>query len=248
MIAENNASYVPKYVQIQNYILQKIEEGAYSAGDRIPSEAELSRQFDVSRITVNTAIKELSSSGIVERIQGKGTFVREVRQRGENQSMAFSGGIKIPSQQDLSNKPHRLVEHGIIQAGLVLCRKLGLEEGAYVYKILRSVSAKDHLDELDYSYIPLSVCSNHTFDQDGLEKMFLHDYICKYFTPSPSHLKIFIHAAWTEDMDISPFHKDRQDEQLFTWDTFVYGEQGILGLTTTVCVSQTNRLFMNLEL
>ena len=200
MIAENNASYVPKYVQIQNYILQKIEEGAYSAGDRIPSEAELSRQFDVSRITVNTAIKELSSSGIVERIQGKGTFVREVRQRGENQSMAFSGGIKIPSQQDLSNKPHRLVEHGIIQAGLVLCRKLGLEEGAYVYKILRSVSAKDHLDELDYSYIPLSVCSNHTFDQDALEKMFFlksfvtfYVVISKYVIILKLNIVIFFH-------------------------------------------------------
>ncbi len=36
----------------------KIESGEYTAGDKIPSEIELARQFDVSRLTVNTAVKE----------------------------------------------------------------------------------------------------------------------------------------------------------------------------------------------
>ena len=72
MITEENNSYVPKYVQIQNYILQKIKDGVLSEGDRIPSEAELSKQFDVSRITVSTAIKELANARVVERIRGKG--------------------------------------------------------------------------------------------------------------------------------------------------------------------------------
>ena len=70
-MADENYSYAPKYVQIQNYILQKIESGEYTAGDKIPSETELARQFDVSRLTVNTAVKELANSGIVERVQGK---------------------------------------------------------------------------------------------------------------------------------------------------------------------------------
>jgi DNA-binding transcriptional MocR family regulator len=67
-MADENYSYAPKYVQIQNYILQKIESGEYTAGDKIPSEIELARQFDVSRLTVNTAVKELANSGIVERV------------------------------------------------------------------------------------------------------------------------------------------------------------------------------------
>ena len=40
-MADENYSYAPKYVQIQNYILQKIESGEYAAGDKIPSEIEL---------------------------------------------------------------------------------------------------------------------------------------------------------------------------------------------------------------
>ena len=35
-MADENYSYAPKYVQIQNYILQKIESGEYTAGDKIP--------------------------------------------------------------------------------------------------------------------------------------------------------------------------------------------------------------------
>ena len=34
-MADENYSYAPKYVQIQNYILQKIESGEYTAGDKI---------------------------------------------------------------------------------------------------------------------------------------------------------------------------------------------------------------------
>lgn len=94
-MADENYSYAPKYVQIQNYILQKIESGEYAAGDKIPSEIELARQFDVSRLTVNTAVKELANSGIVERVQGKGTFVRFVPGQSFSSPMAFSGGIKI---------------------------------------------------------------------------------------------------------------------------------------------------------
>ncbi len=128
MITESHNSYMPKYVQIQNYVLQKIQEGVFSEGDKIPSEAELSRQFAVSRITVNTAIKDLASRGVVERIQGKGTFICAVAQDRKQKSMAFAGGIKLPSYEMSVQKPHKLVKHGVIQAGPLLCRKLGLED------------------------------------------------------------------------------------------------------------------------
>ena len=96
-MADENYSYAPKYVQIQNYILQKIESGEYAAGDKIPSETELARRFDVSRLTVNTAVKELANSGIVERVQGKGTFVRFVPGQSFSSPMAFSSPLNTPT-------------------------------------------------------------------------------------------------------------------------------------------------------
>ena len=246
MITEENNSYVPKYVQIQNYILQKIQDGVFTVGDRIPSEAELSRQFDVSRITVNAAIKELASSRVVERIQGKGTFVLSPEKGAGRQSIAFASGIKIAPFEYFSNKPHKLIEHGIIQAGPVLCAKLNLEQDSYVYKVVRCVCVDGQTNELDYSYIPLSVCSNHTFDCEALEKIFLHDYVCKYFQDKPTHLKIYINTKITEDMDITSLNIEDQGNVL-TWDTFVYKEEKVLAITTTVCASQTNKPFIALE-
>ena len=181
-MADENYSYAPKYVQIQNYILQKIESGEYTAGDKIPSETELARQFDVSRLTVNTAVKELANSGIVERVQGKGTFVRFVPGQSFSSPMAFSSGIKIAPFEHSNNKPHRLLEHGVIKADAALCQKLGLTaENPYVYKIVRCVDVSSEVDEVDYSYVPLSVCKDHTFDCEALKTFFLHDYICRYF-------------------------------------------------------------------
>jgi len=54
----------------------EIMSGVYAPGDKLPTEAELCRRFDVSRATVRTAIRELDVLGMVWTQQGAGTFVR----------------------------------------------------------------------------------------------------------------------------------------------------------------------------
>ena len=51
-----------------------MQSGAYREHDRLPTEQELSEQFEVSRPTVVRAMEFLRSAGLVYRIQGKGTF------------------------------------------------------------------------------------------------------------------------------------------------------------------------------
>lgn len=68
-------SLVPLYRQVMDGITADIENGTYSVGSRIPSEAELSEIYSVSRITVRRAVKELSAEGLLTKKQGKGTFV-----------------------------------------------------------------------------------------------------------------------------------------------------------------------------
>jgi len=64
-----------QYQRIKTYILGGISDGQWSAGALLPSENQLAEHFSLSRMTVNRAIKELESDGVVERIRGKGTFV-----------------------------------------------------------------------------------------------------------------------------------------------------------------------------
>ncbi|MBY7146125.1 GntR family transcriptional regulator, partial [Levilactobacillus brevis] len=65
----------PIYIQIHNDIKRAIEAGKWAVGDRIPSERELSRNFDVSRMTLRQAIQTLVDEGILERQVGSGTYV-----------------------------------------------------------------------------------------------------------------------------------------------------------------------------
>ena len=71
----NPNSIIPMYKQISNILTEKITNGELKAGDKLPAEAELMKQFGVSRITVRTALSEMVEDGILARSQGKGTFV-----------------------------------------------------------------------------------------------------------------------------------------------------------------------------
>ena len=65
----------PLYHQLMQRIAADIERGAYPTGSRIPPEHELEQLYQVSRVTVRRALAELTAEGLLERKQGKGTFV-----------------------------------------------------------------------------------------------------------------------------------------------------------------------------
>ncbi len=67
----------PAFQTIKDYLLKEIQTGTWKEGDAIPSEAMLAEQFGVSRMTVNRAVRELTSEQILNRIQGSGTYVAQ---------------------------------------------------------------------------------------------------------------------------------------------------------------------------
>jgi GntR family histidine utilization transcriptional repressor len=73
------AKPVPLYVQLKEHVLQNIRAGNWRAGERVPSEHELVREFKVSRMTANRALRELMRSGVLARIAGVGTFVGDLK-------------------------------------------------------------------------------------------------------------------------------------------------------------------------
>ena len=65
----------PIFQRIKDYLLGEIAAGHYKEGDVVPSEQALVRQFGVSRMTVNRAVRELTAEQVLVRRQGSGTFV-----------------------------------------------------------------------------------------------------------------------------------------------------------------------------
>ena len=68
----------PQYLKVKNHLRERIASGHWVAGDLLPSEAELVALFEVSRMTVSRALRELSQEGLIERLQGVGTFVAQL--------------------------------------------------------------------------------------------------------------------------------------------------------------------------
>lgn len=66
---------VPLYQQLADTIRSRVANGKYERNAQIPTEALLSQEFGVSRITVRKALEELVEDGLLVRRQGKGTFV-----------------------------------------------------------------------------------------------------------------------------------------------------------------------------
>lgn len=72
----NNSTISPYYIQIVGSIRYDIDSGKLQVGDKLPSEAELCSQYNVSRVTVRRALNELKRGGYLETKQGKGTYVK----------------------------------------------------------------------------------------------------------------------------------------------------------------------------
>lgn len=65
----------PLHLQISNYLKEKIMNGEWTIGLKIPSQRNLARQLGVNRSTIVTALEELAADGLIASKVGSGTVV-----------------------------------------------------------------------------------------------------------------------------------------------------------------------------
>ncbi|MCD9020619.1 GntR family transcriptional regulator [Cohnella silvisoli] len=134
---------IPLYIKIRQYLKDQIDCGELKAGDQVPTEAELMTKFQVSRVTITTAIKHLVEEGLVYRIAGKGTFVN-------------SGGETIlPSKISVAHSFQKNIIGFIMHPGrdMYMTRLLlGIEEACrdegYSLLFRSSLSQKDEIEAI----------------------------------------------------------------------------------------------------
>ena len=66
---------IPLYLQLLSIFMENIRKGIWEAGEKLPSEKELSHTYGVSLITVRKTLEELNKQNLIYKIQGKGSFV-----------------------------------------------------------------------------------------------------------------------------------------------------------------------------
>jgi GntR family transcriptional regulator len=72
---------VSRYLRLYRVLSQALAEGFFAAGQALPSEPRLMRDYGVSRSTVRRALARLEAEGRIDRKRGSGTFARDRRGR-----------------------------------------------------------------------------------------------------------------------------------------------------------------------
>lgn len=121
------------YSRVKQFLKTELSQGRWRPGSLMPSEAELVAQFGVSRMTVNRALRELQSEGLVERLQGVGTFAAQLYR--------VSSTLTIRDlHEEIEARGHR--HHAEVhvtreeRATPALAQQLGLASGARVFHTL----------------------------------------------------------------------------------------------------------------
>lgn len=120
------------YEKIYSDLINKIEDGFYKKGDKIPTEQEMTKEYSVSRMTIKCAIKMLVDEGYIVRQSGVGSFVAK---DGKN---ITSNDIVIENLID--NEKNKMI--GFIVGGLWSSYGVETFDGIY-----------DRADELGYDLI-----------------------------------------------------------------------------------------------
>ncbi|SFR17608.1 GntR family transcriptional regulator [Desulfoscipio geothermicus] len=71
----NRNSFIPPYFQLAQILEQKILSGEFKPGDSLPSEKDLGKEYNLSRMTVRKCLNVLAERGLVSAHPGRGTFV-----------------------------------------------------------------------------------------------------------------------------------------------------------------------------
>jgi GntR family transcriptional regulator len=137
----------PKGEQLRSILEDLI--GALKPGDPLPSERELAERFDVARMTVRSEITRLASEGLVERVQGRGTFVAEPRVA---QAAALSSFTEDMRARGLLAGSRVLGQETVPADGLV-ARRLEVEPGTPVVRVRRVRSADGEPMALEEAFL-----------------------------------------------------------------------------------------------
>lgn len=147
-------SPVPLYTQIKEILRTRILDGTYQAHQQMPSESELTRSFDVSRITVRQALGDLQKEGLIFKIHGKGTYVSQPKAfQNLGKLQGFGEAMASMGYETLS----QVVSFKIVPADKIVAKKLGLDETEMVSEIRRVRYLNRAPISLDVSYLPRTV-------------------------------------------------------------------------------------------
>jgi len=145
-----NESPLPLYHKVYLLLKQRLEAEHYLTSASMPGENALAQEFGVSRLTIRRALDALQAEGLVERVQGRGTFATPRRTKAADQLSGSEIDTLMSHLADMGmHTKVRLVEVKIEKIYGVVAHRMNLAEGESVHRSLRIRS----YDGLPFSYL-----------------------------------------------------------------------------------------------
>lgn len=164
-----------KYEIAYNLLKKRIKTGQYEDGLCFPKEEELAVELKIARVTLRTALKHLENDGLIQRIPGKGPFVKYSK---NDQFEVKNWKDEIAGKRLLcvfgdSDKESSTV--GIINGAEARCRELGIDLDRLDFRLLSSSCYDDCLHQLQgKNYTGVILAAAH-FNGDELVLKFLKE-------------------------------------------------------------------------
>lgn len=144
-------SPIPLYLQIEEEIRGRIESGELKPLSQLSSEAELSDEFGVSRMTARKAVDRLVGDGILFRRPGKGTFVAPAKV-----SHAASTELSFSAAMDALGRAHstRVLDAGLVAVPAKVAGRLEIDPSSQVVYLRRLRLLEGEAVAIHVAYLP----------------------------------------------------------------------------------------------
>lgn len=148
---------VPVYIQIHNEIRKEIESGKWAVGERIPSERQLSQDFDVSRMTLRQAIQTLVDEGILQRQVGSGTYVASSKVQ---EKMSGTTSFTEITESQGKKPSSKTVSYHVADPSISELEKLKLKDGDQILRMERIRYADQQPICFEVATIPINIVNS----------------------------------------------------------------------------------------
>ena len=151
----DRSSPIPYYYQLQEILRNWIRNSQLPAHARIPSEAELGEQFDVSRTVIRQALRGLEREGLIYRVKGSGSFVAQPKLRQQiTQLTSFTEDMRTRGADPGS----RVLRQEMVPATDVVARHLAVPSSSPIFLLKRVRYADEEPLALETAYVTFDGC------------------------------------------------------------------------------------------
>lgn len=205
----SKSSPMPAYYQIKMRILDMIKQDMYEVGDKLPTDSEFCTQYGVSRITVRRALSELEQEGYIERIQGKGSYLK-FKGLDQNIEKFYSFNDEIHKMGMVPSSIFLKLE--LIAADSTIADILKISEGDKVYLLERLRLANDIIIAYDRSYLPEYIVPG--FNKNMISSGSMYDAMERHFDAKPTVAEESLEAISINEKDAMKMRLKPNSSQL----------------------------------